>query len=260
MARFNKKKAYDTLKYKEYALKRFKSDSVDVKLVEYVDRYEDDLEQDEIKLESVVIFRNKICFPFSKCLKFFYIVCFFNCLSINFFGISLGVINFIPVNAYLMLLMSTVSGIVGTLLCNLNEKIGYKKALLTYLFSLGLSLLVLASISFESSLNLEKWFILIKGGLYFFSKTMIIAAYNTAIVICAELFDIKLRLNVMLILNCIGCISTLFAPQVNLLKYLIWKPLPFIIYALSSFVSFLIAYHLPVARRLKKKKKFDITF
>lgn len=259
MARFNKKKAYDTLKYKEYALRRFRSDSIDAKLADYVNNFEE-FEPDEIRIDSVVIFRKKICFPFSKCLKFFSIVIFFNCLSVNFFGISLGIINLLPINGYLMLLMSTLSGVVGTLLCNLNDKIGYKKALLIYLLSMGLSLIILAFLSFESPINMENWFIIIKCSVYLFSKTMIVAAYNTAIVLCAELFDIKLRLNVMLILNFIGCISTLFTPQINLLKYIVWKPLPFLIYSFSSFASFVIAYHLPVSKRLQKKKKFDITF
>lgn len=259
MARLNKKKAYDSLKYKEYALKRFKSDLCETRINEYPDFEDDEIEPD-IKLESEVVFRKRICFPFSRCLKFCILIVFFNCLSINFFGISLGMIYLIPVNSYLMLLFSTLSGVAGTLICNLNDKIGYKRALLTYLFLMGTSLIITAALPYDGEMNSKNWFLILKGSIYLFSKSMISAAYNTAIVISSELFDVKLRLNVMLILNCIGCFATLFTPQINLLKFLIWKPLPYLIYAFSAFISFLISYYLPVAKRLQRKKKFDLTF
>ena len=247
--------------FKEYAMKRFKSDLADLsKMPGYVIYEEDELEAEELRLDSDIIFRNKICFPPSKCLRFFVIVAFFNCLSVNFFGISLSMVNVIPVNSYSMLLLSTLSGVMGALLCNLNEKIGYKRALLSYIFTTGLSLTIVSALPYDGILLERKWFLILKGGIYLLAKTMIIAAYNTAIIMVSELFEIKLRLNAMLILNCVGCLATLFAPQINLLRCLVWRPLPFLIYAFWSFVSFLISYHLPIAKSLQKKKKFETSF
>jgi hypothetical protein len=242
-------------------MKRFKSDSADLsKMPGYVIYEEDELEAEELRLDSDIIFRNKLCFPPSKCLRFFVIIAFFNCLSVNFFGISLSIVYVIPVNSYSMLLLSTLSGVMGTLVCNLNEKIGYRRALLTYIFTMGLSLTIVSALPYNIPLVEQRWFLILKGGIYLLAKSMIIAAYNTAIVIVSELFEIKLRLNAMLILNCVGCVATLFTPQINLLRCLVWKPLPFLVYAFWAFISFLISYHLPIAKSLQKKKKFDLSF
>lgn len=262
MARYNKKKSYDTLKYKEYALKRFKSDFADTMSNKMPLDYEQEVEEEienELNLDSDIIFQKKICFPFSKCLKFCKIIILFNFLSFNFFGISLNIVNIIPVSSYTMLFFSTISGITGTLISNLNDKLGYKRALLIYLFSMFLSLLLTAILPFTSELNKQSWLLILKGSVALFSKTMIISAYNTAIIICSELFDAKLRLDVMLILNCLGCVLTLFAPQINILDYLVWKPLPSLVYALSALLSFYISYNLPIAKHLRRKK-FETAF
>ena len=213
---------------------------------------EDSIEINSHEPESTLA--RRLLFPKENFYKFAAVIILFNCLSINFFGVSISIIKATQINAFLIILLSSLCGFVGALLCFFNEKLGYKRALLIYLFLLTLSSLVVAVMPDRVKVDS---LVMCKAAVCLIGKTMVIAAYNTAIVFVAELYEVKIRMNVMLILNCAGCVLTLVTPQIGLLRYF-WKPSPYVIYTCTAFVAFVIVNKLKEPKCLQRKKKLNM--
>lgn len=253
MARFNKKKTLDNAKFKDYTLKQMQSNLND-KSRENSD-LEDQLEnlkKTEAELREIT-FTQKVCLPKENFYKIALLIILFNCMSLNFFGASLSIVNATQINNFLIVLLSSICGFIGAFFCGINEKIGYKTALLSYLFFSGLTSFLVAVIPEQDIIN---WVVITKAGFALFGKAVIVAAYNSAITYAAESYDLKIKVNLIVLLNCAGCIMTIAAPQINFLR-VYWQPLPYIVYTTTAIVSFFIVNHLPEPRNLQKKKNLN---
>ena len=89
MARFNKKKTLDSIKFKDYLLKQMQSNQGDKS------RESSDLEDQLDMLNRPTLdpkeltFTEKVCLPKNNFLKVTLMIVLFNCLSVNFFGVSI---------------------------------------------------------------------------------------------------------------------------------------------------------------------------
>ncbi len=52
---------------------------------------------------------------------------------------------------------------------------------------------------------------------------MVSAAYNTLIIFCAELYEVKMRTTILMILASVGCIGSFIAPTVKYFLLLFFK-------------------------------------
>jgi hypothetical protein len=253
IARFNKKKTLDSHKFKDYLLKQMQTNISD-RSRESSD-LEDQLDQvnkkPQIEIKEVT-FSRRVCLPKDNFIKIALLVILFNCLSINFFGLSLSIVNLTEINKFLVILLSSVFGCLGAFFCSINKKTGHKSALLYFLMLSLLSSIGIILIPDQMGLDWD----IGKLACGLIGKAAIVAAYNTAIIFAAESYDRKLKLNLIVLLNCTGCIMTIATPQINSLSF-IWKPLPYVIYSVSAFLSYIIVNNLPEPRTLQKKKNLN---
>lgn len=201
-----------------------------------------------------ITFTDKVCIPRTNFYKITLMMILFNCLSINFFGISISVVTITTqVNKFLIVLISSICGFIGALMCSINEKIGYKSAALKFLFLSGATSLAVVLIPDEHEIN---WLMVTKLVCGLVGKGAIVAAYNTAIVLAADSYDRRIKVNLLVLLNCAGCVLTIMTPQINFLRFY-WQPLPYVVYTVTAIVSFLIVNYLPEPRNLQKKKNLN---
>lgn len=259
IARFNKKKTLDSPKFKEYLLKQMQTNVSD-RSRESSD-FEDQLDcvnarkpaAPPVELKEVQ-FSRRVCLPKDNFIKITLLVLLFNCLSINFFGVSLSIVTLTELNKFLVVLLSSAFGCLGAFFCAINNKTGHKSALLYFLMLSLLSSVAIILIPGSDHTELDWDIAKLACGLL--GKAAIVAAYNTAIVFAAESYDRKLKLNLIVLLNCAGCIMTIATPQINFLSF-IWKPFPYVIYATSAFFCYIIVNNLPEPRTLQKKKNLS---
>lgn len=255
MARFNKKKTLDSPKFKDYLIKQMQTNLNDNSrensdLEDQLENIKSRRSLQEIKESS---FSQKVCVPKDNCIKIALLIVLFNCMSINFFGISLSIVNALPLNKFIIVTSSSVFGLFGALFCMVNKRIGYKSALNKFLILSGLASLIVVIIPEQGEFN---GLVLAKIVSSLVCKATTVAAYNTAIVFASELYDRKIKLNLIVLLNCAGCIMTIATPQIDFLRF-IWQPLPFVIYTTTTVISFFIVNTFPEPRSLQKKKNLN---
>lgn len=255
IARFNKKKTLDSPKFKDYLLKQMQT-NLDDKSRENSD-LEDQLDSvnSRPKIQDIkeLSFSKRICVPKDNFIKVTLLIVLFNCLSINFFGLSLSIVNATQINKFIIVALSSLFGFLGALACMMNKKIGYKSALLNFLILSGLTSMLVVVIPDQVELN---WLVIIKAGSSLVSKASIVASYNTAVIFASELYDRKIKMDLIVLLNCAGCIMTITTPQIDYLRYF-WHPLPFVIYTTATVISFMIVNTFPEPRSLQKKKNLN---
>jgi MFS family permease len=140
-------------------------------------------------------------------------------------------------NPFLVFLLSSIFEVFGTVICTINDRIGHKKILMIYLVLSAFGLFSFSIIPEKSNLFSEKFLLLLRLGLILLSRAVTQSSYITSFTLTAELFETKNRTTAMLFLNSAGSILSLIAPQMNLLGNLYWKPLPYLIYSLSSILA-----------------------
>ena len=252
IARINQRKSYDSAKNKEAAIRlmKMKQSELDAELNNefMIEDSFDELTSKHSPKKNIIILK-KFCLPISNIFKLVTLIIFFNFLSIIFFGVSLSMIQVVPINSYVMFLLTSLFGMIGTTICSINPRIGFRKALLIYLITFFISSNLVAYLPENFDGQNVNSLILFKGFMALFSKCLASAAYSTAIVYISELLDLKIRFKGMLIFNCVGCLASLATPQINVLRLFVWKPLPYTIYSISSLICILIVYLLPEFKR-----------
>ncbi len=123
------------------------------------------------------------------------------------------------------------------MVCAINNKIGHKKILMIYLILSAIGLFSFSIIPEQSNIFSENVLFLVKLGLVLFSRAVTQSSYITSFTLAAELFETKNRTTGMLFLNSAGSLFSLAAPQMNLLGNIYWKPLPYLIYSISSILA-----------------------
>jgi len=167
-------------------------------------------------------------------------------ISLLYFGVSMGMTSLDHVNPYTIYLLSAVVEVAGLSLCYLNDKLGRKKALCIYLCIASIACSAVAFLPQESHSAFQlTWIFVMRMLLALAGKCMVSAAFNTCYMYTAELYTTSVRNTVILFLTCVGGFGSLISPQINLLKNVVWNPLPYIIYSASAFFALFSLLFLP---------------
>ena len=180
--------------------------------------------------------------PAANFFKFVSLLFIFNVVSLNYIGITMGLTSLLQIDPYLTFILSAIFELAGISICFVNDRIGRKRALFTYMFLMSVSSVIVAFLPDDAHLSP---LLVIKTIIFLVARTMLSASYNTLFVFTAEFFDVKIRNTAITILGSFGFIFSLISPQINMLKSMVWAPLPFLIYATTGFLSCLILSFLP---------------
>jgi hypothetical protein len=196
--------------------------------------------------------------PRKTCFKTLILVYIWAALMLLYYGISLGVTSVDLVNPYLMYFLSCIAELVGYLFCYLNDILGRKKTLIGFFFTTTIMYALIAflseyddetQISSSSSSSATVYLFSSKVILLMFfalvGKCAVSGAYNISYIYTSELYPTSTRNTAVLFLNCLGSISSLIAPQINLLKTLVWRPAPYIIYSICALLGCVGVWKLP---------------
>ncbi len=165
-------------------------------------------------------------------------------LMLLYYGISLGVTSLDSVDPYLMYFLSTFAELVGYFCCYLNDIFGRKRTLSSFFFITAIVYALNAYLTLNETeeFSPKAIFLLV---LSLLGKCAISGAYNLIYIYTSELYPAAMRNTALIFLVCFGGTSSLVAPQINLLKSLIWNPLPYIVYSIFSLLSCLCIWYLP---------------
>ncbi|RNA32765.1 organic cation transporter -like [Brachionus plicatilis] len=179
-----------------------------------------------------------------------------NSINLQYTTTSLGIISSLEINPYLMFVLNACFELVGAWFSMMGDWIGRKKAFNLSILAIGVGSIVMTFIP-EDDTNIDeaKYYLILKAIVSLLSRFMQSASYNLSIIYSVNLFDIKIRSTVLLFLGCAGSISTLIAPQINMLKST-WKNLPYYANAATSFGSGLIIFFMPEG--YKKSQAIDM--
>ena len=180
--------------------------------------------------------------PAVNFFKFVSLLFIFNVVSLNYIGITMGLTSLLQIDPYLLFILSAIFESIGISICFINDRIGRKKALFAYMFLMSVAFVIVAFLPDNAHLSL---LFVIKIMTFLFARTMLSASFNTLFVFTAEFFDVKIRNTALTILGSFGFAFSLISPQINMLKSMVWAPLPFLIYATTGFFSCLILSFLP---------------
>ena len=144
-----------------------------------------------------------------------------------------------------MYFLSSIAEIAGYAACHLNDKFSRKKVLIIFLGSAGLMCLIVALIPLNSnqkSLTFNSILIMIFAST---GKAMASASFNSGYIFTAKLYPTCVRNTFVSILSSVGKIGSLISPQINLLRTLVWAPLPYFVFSASSLLACLFTFFLP---------------
>ena len=204
--------------------------------IEYLQENNNNKEtSNQSKLNTRQIFKT-IFLPNTNKMNIYYLIYIWIAISLLYFGVSMGITSIEFSDPYLIYLISSIAEFIGLSLCYINDKLGRKKALFMYLFTASLTCSLVAIIPQQRNLEIS-WKFLLKMALALVGKCTVSAAFNTCYMFTAELYDTSVRNTVILFLTCIGGVGSLISPQINLLRSIVWQPLPYIIFGASSFLG-----------------------
>lgn len=137
-----------------------------------------------------------------------------------------------------MYLLACVAEVIGISLCHFNDKFGRKTMMIVFLMVASAVCSVVALIPSSSnpdgSLSATS---IIKIIFALIGKAMASSAFSSAYIFNSLLYPTHVRTTVILFASNIGKIGAFISPQINLLRTLVWQPLPYIIYSCSSFIA-----------------------
>lgn len=145
---------------------------------------------------------------------------------------------------YLMYLLSSIAEVIGYISCHLNDKFSRKRVMIFFLGTAGIMCLIVALIPKDVSSDLSVNSILV---ILFASigKAMASAAFNSGYVFTTKLYPTSVRNTLVALVSSIGRTGSLISPQINLLRKLVWEPLPYFIFSGSSLLACLLTIFLP---------------
>ena len=198
----------------------------------------------EVVVKTRASLLKSIFTPSSNLIKTVLLLFIWIFLILLYYGISLGVTEVDGVDPYLMYFLSTLAELVGYICCYINDIIGRKRTLSVFFIITALVYALMAYLSVgTTSYSSNKTIILLVLALI--GKCAISGAYNLIYIYTSELYSSSTRNTVLLLLVCFGGTSSMVAPQINMLKSLMWNPLPYLIYSVFSFLTCICIWFLP---------------
>ena len=143
-----------------------------------------------------------------------------------------------------MCFLSSFSETIGYLFCYLNNKFSRKKVLIGFLASASIMCLSVVLIPLPNSSDIGWNSILI---ILFASigKAMASAAFNSAYMFTSQSYPTSVRNTLVSIVSCSSRIGSLISPQINMLRSLVWGPLPYLIFSGASLIACVFTFFLP---------------
>lgn len=188
-----------------------------------------------------------------KFLKLLGLLFIWNAISLNYVGISIGITTVLDIDPFLMFGLSSLFEFFGVAACHLNDRIGRKYGMILYLLVLSTSSILVSVLPDDSEASPIKFLLFTKVCLAMLGRLTVASAFNTAYVYTSELYDVDVRNTMVLFLNCAGAFCSFASPQINSLKTLVWKPLPYLIYSSTAYLSVIIIFFLPDTHHFEYK-------
>ena len=145
-----------------------------------------------------------------------------------------------------MILLSSLAEAVGHTIVLLDSKLSKKTLLIQVLAVASVMCCCVAFIPVDQDdddiLSWTKTAIILATSI---TKCMVTAAINLAYLYASEIYPTNIRNTMISNLSSIGRIGAIIAPQINLLGSLVWSPLPYLVFSLSSFLGSLFVIILP---------------
>lgn len=186
--------------------------------------------------------------PRKNCFKTSLLAYIWAALMLLYYGISLGVTSVELVNPYLMYFLSSIAEFIGYIFCYLNDILGRKKTLILFFLTTTLIYGSIALLSNGTADEDETFFSPKAISLMLLAlvgKCAVSGAYNISYIYTSELHPTYTRNTALLFLNCVGSVSSLIAPQINLLKNLLARPAPYIVYSICALFGCVCVWILP---------------
>jgi MFS family permease len=169
-----------------------------------------------------------------------------------YYGISLGVMEEAQsINPYLMYFLSCIAEVIGYICCYFNDLFGRRKTICGFFAVTTLMYALLAYFNLgNEEIHLKTNGVISNQAMFLMmlsliGKCAVSGAYNNAYIYTSELYPTSCRNTAVIFLTCFGSISSLVAPQINMLKTLIFAPMPYIVYSITALLAVLSVYYLP---------------
>lgn len=152
-----------------------------------------------------------------------------------------------------MCFLSSTSETIGYICCYLNDRFSRKKVLISFLASASIMCLTVVLIPLGNQSNGISWSAILIILFASIGKAMASAAFNSAYVFTSQLYPTSVRNTLVSVVSSSSRIGSLLAPQINMLRSLVWGPLPYLIFSGASLVSCVFTFFLPDTSSLNYK-------
>lgn len=141
-----------------------------------------------------------------------------------------------------MFILSSFAELGGYCFSSIAQRYPIKRLLILTLGSSGIMCMAVAVIPKQADSYLYTSMIMIFASL---GKALASAAFNLIYVYASQLFPTIVRNTLLAYVACAGRIGSLIAPQINLLGFMVWENLPYLIFSSNSFLACSCIFWLP---------------
>lgn len=209
---------------------------------------EEMIEKNEVKIKSATTttcVSYYLTHPLTNLLKTFGLAYLFIAMSMIYFGVSLGITSISEnFNPYMMYLLSSLAEFIGYSIGMLDKKISRKNIMIISLGLAGIMCLTVAVIPVSTSGGVTWNSILIIANASI-GKMAASAAFNLIYLYASQFYPTGVRNTLVSYVTCAGRIGSIISPQINLLRLLVWGPLPYFIFSANAFLSCVIVFFMP---------------
>ena len=147
-------------------------------------------------------------------------------------------------NPYLMIFLSGISDLIGFSLIQFGQKYSMKLLLIAYLTFVSIASLFVALIPVEDTQmwNLNNIAIILFA---FVGKTFTATNLSLAYNYTSSFYPTSVRNTLMSFITSAGRVGAVIAPQINVLRYTVWGPLPYLIFAGNTLLNVFLIVFLP---------------
>ena len=152
-------------------------------------------------------------------------------------------------NPYIMYFVSCIAELIGYSICFLNDKFSRKKVMIAFLMMAALVCLIVTAVPNELEHQIT-WRSILIISFASIGKAMASAAFNSGYVYTFKMFPTGVRSTLFTLCSSIGKLGSIISPQINLLRNLVWEPMPYLIFSASAFIGSIFLCVLPDPSKL----------
>lgn len=205
----------------------------------------------EEKSDSPILYY--LTHPCKNLTNTFMLACVWLVASMCYYGMTFGITSISEdFNPYKMFLSCTVAEIIGMLWGFFGTQYSRRTLLIIYLLVAAImSFLVAITPNNSGELNLYSIVIITSAS---FGKALVSCIFYLIYHYASKLYPTRVRNTLISFACCFGRLGAILAPQIVLLRVLVWSPLPYLIFGLNSLFALVCVFFLPC----DKKISFDI--